>query len=92
MAASSDVWKRATVQPCASSPLFEDALCKWLYLFTAFLMVMEENDGTHDDAALFHKAIMVFTCHYRQERDVHNTRGKDRERKQRGTGLEGVLK
>lgn len=55
-------------------------------------MVMEQNDGTHDDAALFHKAIMVVTCHYGQERDVHNTRWKDREREQQGTGLEAVLK
>lgn len=27
-------------------------LCEWSYLFTTFLMVMDENDGTHDDAAL----------------------------------------
>lgn len=25
---------------------------KWSYLFTMTLMVMEENDGTHDDGAL----------------------------------------
>lgn len=80
---------RAAVQPCACSPLFENALCKWSYLFTAFLMVMEENDGTHDDAALFYKAIMVVTCHYGQERDIYNTREKDRTREQRHTGLEG---
>lgn len=26
--------------------------CEWSYLFTMFLMVMDENDGTHDDGAL----------------------------------------
>lgn len=27
-------------------------LREWSYLFTASLMVMDENDGPHDDAAL----------------------------------------
>lgn len=67
MADSANVWKRAAVQPCAYSPLFEDTLCKWSYLFRAFLMVMEENDGRHDAAALFHKVIMVVTYHYGPE-------------------------
>lgn len=80
MGAIADVWeKRAAVQPYAYSPLFQDDLCKWLYVFTAFLMVIEENDVPHDDTALLHKAIMVVTCHYGQERGIHNTRGKDRE-------------
>lgn len=55
-------------------------------------MVMEENDGIHDGVALFHKTIMVVTCHYGQERDIYNTREKDREREQRHTGLERALK
>lgn len=79
MGAIADVWeKRAAVQPSAYRPLFQDALCKWLDVFTAFLMVMEENDGPHEDTALLHKAIMVVTCHYGQERGIPNTRKRQR--------------
>lgn len=41
-----DVWTRATVQPSAHTLLFDDVSYKWSYLFTAFLMVMV-NDETH---------------------------------------------
>lgn len=67
MAVSADVWQGATVSPCAYSPLVEDPVCKCSYLFRAFLMVIDKNNGAHDDVALFHKAIMVVTCHYGQE-------------------------
>lgn len=82
MGAIADVWgKRAAVQPYAYSPLLQDALCKWLYVFTAFLMVIEENVVKHDDTALLHKAIMVVTCHYGQKRGIH----KYQRKRQRGS-------
>lgn len=37
-------------------------------------MVMDENNGTHDDFALFHKAIMAVTCHLGREREASNGR------------------
>lgn len=43
-------------------------------------MVMEENNGTHDDFALFHKAIMAVTCHLGRESEASN----GRERTERG--------
>lgn len=46
-----------------------------------FLMVMDENDGTHDEAALSHMAIIAVTCHYGLEREVSN--GKERTEKGR---------
>lgn len=36
------------------SIILKDAACEWSYLFITFLMVMEGNNGTRDDFALFH--------------------------------------
>lgn len=73
------------------SPLFEDAVCEWSYLFITFLMVMGENDGIHDDAALFRKTIMAVTCHLGWEREAGNGRGRT-ERGRKKQWVSGCIK
>lgn len=46
-------------------------------------MVMDENNGTHDDFALFHKAIMAVTCHLGWAREASN--GRERTERERGS-------